>query len=101
MRLLFRTVPKGVVWLVVLLAACPFLPASGWAQEDATSNWPREIDTPEGLVVIYQPQPEKLDGNQLKGRAAVALELNGSEEPVFGAVWFSARLDTDRAAEWW
>jgi len=48
-------------------------------------------------VVIYQPQPEKLDGNQLKARAAVAVELKGSSEPVFGAVWFEARLDTDRA----
>jgi len=46
--------------------------------------------------VIYQPQPEKLDGNLLKGRAAVAVELKGSTEPVFGAVWFKARLDTDR-----
>jgi hypothetical protein len=48
-------------------------------------------------VVIFQPQPEKLDGNLLKGRAAVAVELKGSSEPVFGAVWFQARLDTDRA----
>ncbi|MBW2172923.1 MAG: hypothetical protein JRF69_13345, partial [Deltaproteobacteria bacterium] len=87
---------KGVVWVAVFLWVC-LLSSLGWTQEDATGNWPREIDTPEGLVVIYQPQPEKLDGNLLKGRAAVSVELKGSTEPVFGAVWFEALLDTDRA----
>jgi hypothetical protein len=47
--------------------------------------------------VLYQPQPEKLEENILKARAAVAIELKESSEPVFGAVWFKARLDTDRA----
>ncbi len=88
---------KYIGWMTALLLAGLLLPASGWAQEASDGGWPREIDTPEGLVVIYQPQPEKLDGNQLKGRAAVAVELKGSSEPVFGAVWFQARLDTDRA----
>jgi len=46
---------------------------------------------------MYQPQPEKLEGNRLKARGAVAVELKDSTEPVFGAVWFEARLDTDRA----
>ncbi len=60
------------------------------------SDWPREIVTTKGVVVIYQPQPEKLDGNMLKVRAAVGIELEG-KAPVFGAVWFEARLETDRA----
>jgi hypothetical protein len=47
--------------------------------------------------VIYQPQPDKLDGNRLDARAAVALEIKDTEEPVFGAVWFTARLETERA----
>ncbi len=47
-------------------------------------------------MIIYQPQPETLDGNKLDGRAAVAIEENGSDGPVFGAVWFTARLETDR-----
>ncbi len=88
---------KYIGWMTALLLAGLLLPASAWAQEASDGGWPREIDTPQGVVVIYQPQPEKLDGNQLKGRAAVALEVKGSEEPVFGAIWFEARLDTDRA----
>ncbi len=72
------------------------LPAS--AQDDVPANpWPREIQVTEGTVVMYQPQPEALEGNQLKARAAVSVELQGGEVPIFGVVWFEARLDTDRA----
>src|SRR6056297_3566256 len=64
----------------------------------AELQWPQQIPADEGTIVVYQPQPERLNGNVLEGRAAMALELNGQEEPVFGAMWFSAKLDTDRDA---
>ena len=67
-----------------------------WAEATTTNQWPQEIATKEGVVVIYQPQPESLKDNQLKARAAVALELKNTKEPIFGAIWFDARLDTDR-----
>ena len=76
----------------VLLAAAP-----AWAQTDSPGTWPREIEIPQGVVVMYQPQPERLEGNLLEARTAVGVELKGSSEPVFGAVWFEAHLDTDRA----
>jgi len=65
------------------------------AQNEDMNSWPREIQTKKGLIVIYQPQPEKLEGDRLSGRAAVALELKDTPEPVFGAFWFNARLITD------
>lgn len=83
--------------LIGTLMACLLLPSLVWAQEDETDDWPREITVSEGVVVIYQPQPEKLDGDQLKVRAAVAVKFKGASEPVFGAVWLEARLETDRA----
>lgn len=58
-------------------------------------DWPQEIDIPEGKIVIYQPQPEKLTGNEITGRAAMSLELSNNKPPIFGAFWFSARVDTD------
>jgi hypothetical protein len=79
-----------------LLAFCLLSLSTAWAQEESGDFWPREIETPKGTVVVYQPQPEKLDGNKLSGLAAVAVELKDKEEPVFGAIWFEARLDTDR-----
>jgi hypothetical protein len=66
------------------------------ADEEVDSHWPREINLPQGDVIIYQPQPENLTGDILTGRAAIALELKDRDQPIFGAVWFSARLDTDR-----
>ena len=39
--------------------------------------WPQEITADEGTIVIYQPQPESLQGNVLKGRSAMSLELKG------------------------
>ena len=79
-----------------LLLACLHHATTGWAQEAADPGWPRQIDVPGGTVVVYQPQPQSLKGNRLEARAAVAVEIEGSE-PVFGVVWFDARLDTDRA----
>ncbi|MFC1515184.1 carbohydrate-binding family V/XII [Thermodesulfobacteriota bacterium] len=84
-------------WMTTLLWVCLLMAVPARATMEAESPWPREINTAKGAVIIYQPQPEKLDGNQLKGRAAVSVEFKESTEPVFGAVWFEARLDTDRA----
>ena len=76
--------------LCLLLLATPAL---------ATLEWPQEITAPEGAIVVYQPQPEGLAGNVLSGRAAISLELKNQAEPIFGAMWFSARIDTDRDAD--
>lgn len=92
-----KKVIQNIGWVVVFCLICFLTTMPVWAEENVDGGWPREIETPQGTVVIYQPQPEKLDGNQLKGRAAVAVELKESTEPVFGAVWFEARLETDRA----
>ena len=78
--------------LVCLLGA-----TTAFCQDEPDDPWPKEILTANGTVFIYQPQPEKLEGNQLDARAAVAFEINGAEAPVFGAVWFSARLETNRS----
>jgi hypothetical protein len=86
---------KNITWMS-LLAFCLLSLSAGWAQEESTDFWPREIEIPQGVVVIYQPQPEKLEGNKLLGIAAVAIEMKNVEEPVFGAIWFEARLDTNR-----
>jgi hypothetical protein len=66
------------------------------AAEAAGSNWPRDIEVPEGTVTIYQPQLESFKDNDLEARAAVAVTPKGQTEPVFGSVWFKARVSTDR-----
>jgi len=85
--------PRGILVAgVVLLAIGATL---GIASADAT--WPREIVTDKGTLTIYQPQPEKFDGNSLKGRAAASFgSKGGPADPTFGVFWFTGRVDTDR-----
>jgi hypothetical protein len=73
----------------------------GAARANAESfSWPQElVGEDETVVIIYQPQIEEFGGNSLEGRTAVSVKPPGSDEPaVFGAIWFQARLDTDRDA---
>lgn len=68
----------------------------GVIQHNADADWPREIQTDKGKIIIYQPQPEKLTGNILEARAAISIEGNDSKEPSFGAMWIKAKMNTDR-----
>ena len=62
-------------------------------------TWPKEIPLSKtgGKVIIYQPQPDELTGNTLTGRAAIAGKEKASDELVFGAIFFEAKLMTDKA----
>ena len=91
---MIRTHLRRLTVFVPALAQMLFLtPAS--AQEPVELGWPREITVAEGSIVIYQPQPESLDGNALSSRAAVSVTPTGSSAPSFGVVWLTARVDTD------
>lgn len=65
--------------------------------EPAEGAWPRVIEAEGAEIVIYQPQAESFAGPLLTGRAAVSVVPPGAEEPMFGVVWFEARVETDRA----
>jgi hypothetical protein len=82
-------------WLLraAFLAAIGFV--STWSLAVETRSWPQEVKAPQGSIVVYQPQPESLKGNVLTGRAAMSLELKNRKEPIFGAFWFTAIVDTD------
>ncbi|MEH6651122.1 MAG: hypothetical protein V7707_13940 [Motiliproteus sp.] len=86
-------------WLAFapLFLALILPPLSASAADTSETTWPREVTLPKGVLVIYQPQPEKLEGDQLSARAAVALEIDDKNEPIFGAIWFNTQLNTDRA----
>lgn len=66
-----------------------------WSTVSLAVEWPQEISGEQGTITVYQPQPEKLEGNLLSGRAAISLEAPGIEGPVFGAMFFTARIDND------
>jgi hypothetical protein len=87
---------RTVIGLTALLLLLVFHLPMARAQNTFESDWPRRIEMPEGSVVIYQPQPDSLKGDTLTGRAAVSIQREDADEPVFGAIWFSARVSTDR-----
>lgn len=81
-----------------LLAIGPLFWAAASNAQTTDSSWPREIDSSLGRIIIYQPQPDSLEGNVLTGRAAVSLQAVNEKEPVFGAVWFRSQVSVDRDA---
>lgn len=75
-------------------------PSTALAQDLADQHeWPREIASEAGSILMYSPQVDSLSRDVLAGRAAVSLTREGSAEPVFGAVWFTSRVVTDRDAD--
>jgi hypothetical protein len=79
----------AIVALVLLLAAVP-------AVADEAESWPREFETPEATITVYQPQPQSLEGDRLTGSAAVSVVKAGEEDPIFGTGWFDVRIRVDR-----
>ena len=45
---------------------------------------------------MYQPQPDSMEGNTVTARTAVSVQGKDQKEPVFGAVFFTVKLDIDR-----
>lgn len=63
----------------------------------AKAQWPKEFTTEGGAVVtMYQPQPESLNGDKVVGRAAFSAQEKQSSDPMFGVLWFTATISTNR-----
>ncbi len=86
-----RFISFGAVPICVFLAMLGANVAGGSEPE----AWPREIESEKGLVVMYQPQVDRLEGDVLHARAAVSVTRAGDSEPIFGAVWMETRIATD------
>jgi hypothetical protein len=81
------------IWL--LLAGC--LPVLNVFAQTSNVSYPKELKASSGeTITVYQPQPETFSGNRLTGRAALSIRKSAKDEPVFGAVFFAANLNTDK-----
>ncbi len=89
---------KGMRLLILFCLPLAFSAVFGGGREALAlgSDWPIEVPSAEGKIVLYQPQPDSLKDDKLTGRVAVSFTPSGSETPVFGAFWFDARISTDR-----
>jgi len=80
--------------LIIVLSMNSF--AAEGAGENGGQQWPKERSTDGGNLTVYQPQLDSLEKNSVSARAAVSVKLTGEKEPIFGAVWLTSRLSTDR-----
>src|ERR1700681_1613178 len=81
----------------MLLSACLLIFGFSRASGRASEDWPKLINTTNGTQIkVYQPEPESFKGNILMFRSAISVVENGSNEPVFGAFWGTAKVETDR-----
>jgi hypothetical protein len=65
--------------------------------QQATAQWPRDINAKSGAVItIYQPQPEKMTGTRIDGRAAFSVAEKPGDDLIFGVFWYAATMATDR-----
>lgn len=91
---------KTAKFLLALLIALPTLwnamPASSAAKKPM--DWPRHYKVTTGEMTLYQPQPEHLKKILLRSRAALYIIPKGSKRPVYGTIWFSARIHTDETS---
>jgi hypothetical protein len=82
---------------IFIMGLCLSLLVTAQAKQETTSNWPKQINTTNGKILVYQPQPDSLIGIRLYGRAAVSYTKNG-QQPTFGAIWFMTTLAVDRTS---
>jgi hypothetical protein len=57
-------------------------------------TWPREIDTKQGVVTLYQPQLDSFREDTLEGRMAISIKPP-DDDMIFCAAWFKAQMSTD------
>ncbi len=74
----------------------PSLPAP--ANSVPADPWPRDMTLSNAKAVIYQPQIESWNGNELKFRVAVGLKPNDAKNETFGVISGSARTSVDRGS---
>src|SRR6185369_5405797 len=62
----------------------------------ADEGWPRRFAVGANSAAVYQPQIEEWSGNSLSARAAIAISVAESKQPLYGVLWFTARADIDK-----
>ncbi len=78
-------------------------PPPGPPADAAPDPWPRKVSFVDAggvstTLLVYQPQVESWEGNQIKFRAAVGAVAGSPTRETFGVVWATARTEVNRAA---
>jgi hypothetical protein len=60
------------------------------------SDWPRTMTSGTDTFLIYQPQVDKWEGNQIYLYSAVELKGGNDSAAKYGVIWFNARTEVDK-----
>ncbi len=62
------------------------------------AGWPRTMTNGADTFLIYQPQVEKWDGNQIELYSAVEVKTGTGKDATskYGVVWYNARTEVDK-----
>lgn len=93
-----RTILSSLVLLSPLITTSSAAPQSPPAEdpEAAVLDWPKVYKTGKHEVVVFQPQIDSwTDYAKIEARAAVAVALDGAEQPIYGAMSFTASTKAD------
>jgi hypothetical protein len=86
--------PKNKLYFIAVF----FLFSFSALKAESSKNWPREIESKDGKITIFQPEIESLSNDKMESRSAVIIEIKDKSTPVFGAIWYECRISTDRDA---
>jgi hypothetical protein len=73
-------------------------PPAGPPTASTLDPWPRSFIFENSTLLLYQPQVEKWEGNQIDFRSAVAVRKTGAAGESFGVIWGAARTEVNRVA---
>jgi hypothetical protein len=83
-------------FLRLLPLAFIVLPLLAQTAPETDEYWPKEIDSNNIHLVLYQPQVESWKGNRIEARSAVIVTLQGDSTQIFGTVSMRARTEVDK-----
>src|SRR5215472_9997020 len=92
----------GIVLTAVFAAVIFAAPSFSFAQSAQAAAalpadpWPRDVSLSNAALLVYQPQVNSWNGDQLDFRCAVAIKPTGAKEETFGVVFATARTEVDK-----
>ncbi|MGF6993977.1 hypothetical protein P3T25_002331 [Paraburkholderia sp. GAS32] len=87
----------GVCTSLAVTVATPGQALAAAAVQPLPTAWPRDFDSAQQRIELYQPQVEVWQGNRIEGRAAFAVGAK-SATPNYGVAHFTARAEVDKTS---
>ncbi|HSV26681.1 MAG TPA: hypothetical protein VLH60_02205, partial [Sedimentisphaerales bacterium] len=89
---------KDTGWLGIAAAIAALAVAMTCTAAPSVQQWPKIMNTPDGRVMVYEPQVETFEDERLTARTAVSVQIYPDSPLVFGVAWFDSQVNVNRSA---